>query len=272
MSNGPQNTPPGWYNDGSGAQRYWDGTTWTQHTQPSVPSTQPPGPAAPQASGGFPGAAPAPQHGKPAKKGLGTGAKIGLGVGGLLMVGVIGAAVGGAGSDGTVTTTDGAGAGTTSSTSAASSTSRPSKPKTVKPSTSKAAAVPGIGSTVKDGKFTFVVTKVVPGKTKVGDQYLNKKSQGQFVLVYVTVTNHGDEAQSFFGDNQVVYDAQGRKFSADSEAAIYLGDASKSLYEEINPGNSVKGIVVFDVPKGVKLTKIELHDSAFSGGVDVKLG
>lgn len=26
---------PGWYPDGSGGQRWWDGTTWTQHTAPA---------------------------------------------------------------------------------------------------------------------------------------------------------------------------------------------------------------------------------------------
>ncbi|MEZ3160606.1 DUF2510 domain-containing protein [Microbacterium sp. BWT-B31] len=27
-------TPPGWYDDGHGALRWWDGTTWTEHAQP----------------------------------------------------------------------------------------------------------------------------------------------------------------------------------------------------------------------------------------------
>lgn len=38
-------TPPGWYDDGHGAQRWWDGTQWTAHTQ-AVPNT--PVPASPQ--------------------------------------------------------------------------------------------------------------------------------------------------------------------------------------------------------------------------------
>ncbi len=41
---------------------------------------------------------------------------------------------------------------------------------------------------------------------------------------------------------------------------------------EINPGNTVKGMLVFDMPKDAKPTSIELHDSPFSGGVTLRLG
>ena len=37
--------------------------------------------------------------------------------------------------------------------------------------------------------------------TEVGNEYLSTKAQGQFCVVDVTITNIGDEAQSFFGDN-----------------------------------------------------------------------
>lgn len=30
-------TPPGWYPDQHGAQRYWDGAQWTQHVAPPTP-------------------------------------------------------------------------------------------------------------------------------------------------------------------------------------------------------------------------------------------
>ena len=130
---------------------------------------------------------------------------------------------------------------------------------------------PGIGTPVRDGKFEFTVLKVKPGVTKVGNQYLGKTAQGQYVLVTLKVENIGDQSQLFAGSSQRLYDTQDRKFDADIEAAIYLGDQGKSWLNEINPGNTVTGVVVFDVPKGVALAKIELHDSMFSGGVDVAL-
>ncbi|WP_460525889.1 DUF4352 domain-containing protein [Flindersiella endophytica] len=136
------------------------------------------------------------------------------------------------------------------------------KPKPAKPK------APGLNQAVRDGDFTFTVTKVEYSTEPIGSEYLNTKPQGQFVLVHMTVANHGKEAGTFFGDNQYALDAGGRQFSADGEAAIYLED-SESLLEQINPGNKLSGIVVFDVPKGTKIQKLELHDSAFSDGAIV---
>jgi hypothetical protein len=129
---------------------------------------------------------------------------------------------------------------------------------------------PGIGEPAADGKFTFVVNGVDCSATEIGSEYMNTTAQGQFCMVDVTISNTGNEAQSFFGDNAKLFNAEGQEFSADSEAAIYLEDSS-SLYEEINPGNTLNSKVIFDVPSGTVPTAIELHDSAFSGGVTVDL-
>jgi hypothetical protein len=136
------------------------------------------------------------------------------------------------------------------------------KPAQPKPKT------PGLNQAVRDGDFTFTVSKVEYSSEPIGSEYLNTKPQGQFVIVHMTIANHGKEAGSFFGDNQYALDSKGRQFSADTEAAIYL-EESESLYEEINPGNKLSGVVIFDVPKGTKIQQLELHDSAFSDGVTV---
>lgn len=122
------------------------------------------------------------------------------------------------------------------------------------------------GSEVRDGKFAFVVTQVEPPVKTVGGDYLSKTAQGEFVLVHIDVTNTSDQPQSYFGSNQKLIDAQGREFTNDTEAEIYLND---DVYTDINPGNKFSVILAFDVPLGTDPTALEFHDSMFSGGVRV---
>ncbi|WP_433287806.1 DUF4352 domain-containing protein [Pseudonocardia sp. CA-142604] len=129
----------------------------------------------------------------------------------------------------------------------------------------------GIGDEVRDGSFAFVVTKVETGVEQLGKGILASEPQGAYTLVRVTVTNIGDEAQLFNGSTQKLIDAQGREFDADSGAAVMSVPDSESFLNNINPGNSVNGVVVFDLPKGVAPAAIELNDSMFSDSVRVSL-
>lgn len=133
-----------------------------------------------------------------------------------------------------------------------------------------AAVSVGLNQPARDGKFEFTVTKVQCGVAEIGSEFLNKKAQGQFCKVSITVKNIGDEARTFTSANQYAYNAAKQKYDADGAAGMYL-EESNAFLEDINPGNSVNGIVIFDIPKGAKIVKLELHDSAFSGGVVVNL-
>lgn len=158
-----------------------------------------------------------------------------------------------------VPTTDSAGGGNNSEATKSSEGSSMPEAKTK-----------GIGDKARDGKFEFTILGLDCGKKQIGSQYLNQKAQGQFCLLSLKVRNIGDESRTFDGSNQVLYDIKDRKFEADTEAGIYLDD-SKSFLEEINPGNVVRGVVVFDVPKNFTAMKAELHDSLWSGGVEISL-
>lgn len=129
----------------------------------------------------------------------------------------------------------------------------------------------GIGDPVRDGKFEFVVQKVKCGVSRVGNNLLGERAQGQFCLVTLKVKNIGKEPQTFTDGAQKAYAADGTEYSTNSSASIYANDENSTIFNEINPGNGITGVIVFDIPKDSKLDKLELHDSHFSGGVTVRL-
>lgn len=140
-----------------------------------------------------------------------------------------------------------------------------------KPSSSQTAK---IGTAVRDGKFEFVVKGVTCGQTTVGtNPYLTKTAQGQFCSLNLSVKNIGNEAQSLFSTNQKLQNASAQEYSADDTATVYAAPDSSNAawYSNINPGNTVEGTIIFDIPKDQTPTLAVLHDSAYSGGVKVSL-
>lgn len=190
-------------------------------------------------------------------------------IAGIILISVLGSAAGGGGEP-VAEATPAATATTTAEKSSGPATTKPSTTtKPAKPAEEKTAR---IGETVRDGAFAFKVTSVKCGVDRVGDTYVGRNAQGQFCLVTVSVKNVGDKPETFSDFDQRGFDNKGREIKADTEAGIYANDQADTFLNDINPGNRVKGVLVFDIPKRGKLAKVELHDGSFiSAGVTVKL-
>jgi hypothetical protein len=137
--------------------------------------------------------------------------------------------------------------------------------------TKKASRTAGLNTPVRDGKFEFTVTGLDCGHQTVGSGFSTSTAQGEYCLLDVSVRNIGKESQSFTGSDQTALDGAGREYSDDTGAELDANTGTQTWSEDINPGNGVNGLLVFDVPAGTKLTTIELHDSMFSRGVKVRL-
>lgn len=135
---------------------------------------------------------------------------------------------------------------------------------------SSSQTVAKLGDTVTDGDFSFVASNMKCGIKQYGGEYANAKAQGQYCQFDIAVTNNGDDAQYFSGTDQYLFSADGKKFESDSSAAIYA-DSSNTWLDKVNPGNTLKGLLIFDVPADVELDHLELHDGIFSTGVEVSV-
>ncbi|WP_158372681.1 DUF4352 domain-containing protein [Cellulosimicrobium cellulans] len=228
-------------------------------------SQVPPPPAQPYPTAPLPGGGPVPGPPAPAPKRSWFARHKVLTTLGALVVLVVAVGVAGGGSDDPAPAT-----ATPAGSTAADAGEAVEQPAAEAPAPA-AEAPAGIGTPVRDGTFEFTVTSVEAGVTRVGSDLIGQDAQGQYVLVHLTVANIGTEAQYFSDSSQKAFDAQDRQFSADSAAGVYL-DGNNTLLNQINPGNTVTGTVVYDVPADATLTRLELHDSPFSGGVEVALG
>lgn len=298
-------TPAGWYSDpdGSGGQRYWDGNSWTQHRAPATPPpppapepapepTPPPRPAPPAptppmfteqpapaphtppsaaATTAFSTPPSGPQDPPPpayvaaapdpdaARKKLIQRYSIGVGVGLVALIAAVLLAVFSGNSTSGVTISS------PSSTAAAPTNKWTSAPTTsdVPQETTASSSEDAI---VNDGGLTFEVTgvDVTSTVTSPTTDVLSKEAQGEFIVVSLTVTNNGTEAGSYNAQLQKLR-AMGSTFDADPEASFYVG----TIYEDINPGNSLDTAIVFDVPVGTQPEAIELYGTAVSVGAEV---
>jgi hypothetical protein len=230
-------TAPGWHPDPWGGKglRYHDGNDWTSETTVQ----------------------PGPKRWGPVKVILTTIAAV---VGGLFLIGVIGSLAG-------VETQDEKDEAASFTTPPPRSPSAPVVPEPTTPT------VAPVGSAVRDGKFEFQVLDTTFAKTvsdPTGNPYMTATAQGNFLVVTLSVTNIGDKPANYFGQNQKVIDTDGRVYEADSRAGMWMNTGT-SIMGDINPGNSIEVKVAFDVPGGINLSALELHDSMFSGGVKVAL-
>jgi hypothetical protein len=131
----------------------------------------------------------------------------------------------------------------------------------------------GSGSTGTDGGFQFTVKSTKCGVASVGEgDILTKKAQGQYCVISMAVKNVGDKANHMSIYPQKAYNASNQEYAADSTATIYANVKNdQSFLNDINPGNSASGLLVFDIPKGQKLTVLNLYETGLSSGVRVSI-
>ena len=313
-------TPAGWYPDpdGSGGQRYWDGSTWTEHRAPATPepagehvgshrapepeakAESEPGPTAvinldavpsapseqatsvirrPQeafeptssaselTSATEPpsfGAVGAPQPPDPRRSLI---IKFVAACAALLAV-LVAVVIYGLFFNKSDDTTQVSSGPTSTSKPAPATTSSDNGWGNSTESPSQSPSAPsGSGPQASDGGLTFAITGVENAPTvKYQDAPVEKKAQGEFLIVHMTVLNSGDAQGTFLATLQKLK-AGGTTYNIDDEATAYLN----GTWAALDPSGSADVAIAFDVPPGTSGESLEVHGEPMSTGVDVPL-
>ena len=126
-----------------------------------------------------------------------------------------------------------------------------------------------LGTPVRDGNLEFVVSSVRCGVPQVGSGLVKRTAGGQYCLATVRATNVKDDARTLYEPFQKLVDSAGHKHSADLTMRVVFRD--QTIWDKIEPGQQVRGTMVFEIPKNVSATALELHDGIASGGVTVRI-
>lgn len=247
---------PGFYPDGSGTSRYWDGNGWTDQTQGARPAptgaTMTGNPKADAKAAKAYAKATRPWYKK--KRWI---AAIAV----LVIIIAVALGGGGGGSDGPEKVS-----GDSSTSSGGGSDSGDDDDSGESRAGSKSNPIK-IGETVKL-KGTQYTVESAKTQSDVGGEFANEKANGVYVLVTLTIENKKDETKTFSDSAAKFVATNDKKYSTDQDGTFAaIGDGGETLiFEDMQPDLPKTGLLVFDVPKDLAKGGILEVGDLFGGG------
>jgi len=125
-----------------------------------------------------------------------------------------------------------------------------------------------IGQEVLDESLGFTVTSFECGAADAA-----RAAQGKFCVLALSIRNTGRSPVTFVGRGQTLQDSQQRTFGPDTAAtAAHAANAGRDLLAPVvNPGNELRGALVFDVPVDVAIVGVSLRASPAGPAAFVRL-
>ncbi len=91
--------------------------------------------------------------------------------------------------------------------------------------------------------------------TSMGTTYFSKETDGNFVKVYLRITNNGQETEQIFTPRFRIEDSRGRKYDRLSDDAFYIADGIE-FGKQLQPSLATSGAIVFEMPKDSNSLKL----------------
>lgn len=128
-----------------------------------------------------------------------------------------------------------------------------------------------IGDLVETGKLAYKVTNAESkSELKSDNEFIESATtSGQFILIDIEAFNNDKDARMIDSSMFKILDDQNREFdpSSDSEVMMVVDGAIDFFLQDINPGLSKTGQLVFELPADAKSYSLQVSSGfGWSGG------
>lgn len=127
-----------------------------------------------------------------------------------------------------------------------------------------------IGETVEVGDVAWQITGAAP-TAELTSEFMDPR-QGNFVIVDFLFTNNADEATTLSSTSLTLLDGEGREFEPDTDTFGYIDPEQNVFLNQVNPGVTDEGRVIFTVAPGAAGFTLEVGDAAVFSDESARIG
>lgn len=129
---------------------------------------------------------------------------------------------------------------------------------TEEPAAEEAATEEPAGFSGSSDAATLTVTSTE--RTQVlQDSIFEYSTSNEYFVVHIEYTNTSGEAQDLWAADLVLVDTDGKEYTTNRDVSLAL--ENPIIIEEVNPGLTIQGTVVFEVPPGTEFSEMRLEES-----------
>jgi hypothetical protein len=127
-----------------------------------------------------------------------------------------------------------------------------------------------IGEVATAGDVQWVVTDAqrLNELVEEGPSPRPKTEQGSFVVVDFDFTNNGSDPVTLDNASVTLLDSEGRESRPKTDATFYIPENRRLLLENVNPGLTRQGRIIFDVPPDATGFELQVGDTNPFAGED----
>lgn len=94
---------------------------------------------------------------------------------------------------------------------------------------------------------------------ELSDSLWESTTSNEYVVIDISYTNKSSESLDLWANDIVLVDSEGKEYEADTDVSLAV--ESPIIIEEINPGLTVEGTLVYEVPPGTEFAELRFEES-----------